>query len=145
MSAVATSKENPTTYEYDEEYHPPFLLALIVFPPAAPFFWGYHVKVSESTLSVGYSVLFRREIERKLIQKAEKIDHISGLSQWGGWGYRLSWKLDEVGYITKNGPGIRLTFKEAEDGKDKVIVFNCDDAEKVCRMLNTPVLNAVVH
>ena len=140
-----TANENQTVFEYEEEYHPPFLPVLILFPPAAPFFWGYHVKVSDTTLSVGYSMSFRRDIERSLIQKAEIIDHISGLTEWGGWGYRISWKLDQIGYIPKNGPGIRLTFQETDGGNSKVIVFNCEQAEKVCRMLNTPVLNAVVH
>jgi hypothetical protein len=108
-------------------------------------------------LFVGYSWTFRREIKRQWIVKAEKIDHISGLTQWGGWGYRYrliggggGWSMNEIGYIAKNGPGIRLTYKETEeeDGKqdnNKVIVFNCEQAEKVCRMLNTPILNAVVH
>ena len=147
MSIANDSNDQPTqSWLYEEEYCPPFLPALILFPPIAPFFWKYHVRVSESTLSLGYSISFHNEIDRKLIQQAEVIEHINGMLQWGGWGYRLSLNLAfETGYISKNGPGIRLTYKTKEGGKDHVIVFNCDDAAKVCQILNTPVISAVVH
>ena len=142
-----SNEDNDTStpnWAYDEEYHPPFLPALILFPPIAPFFWNYHVRVSDSKLYLGYSVSFHNEVDRKLIQKAEIVEHINGLLQWGGWGYRKNLRF-ETGYITRNGPGVRLTYKTHEGGKDYVMVFNCKDPEKLCRILNTPVLNAVVH
>ena len=89
-------------------------------------------------------MFFHNKIDRKLIQKAELVEHINGLTQWGGWGYRTNLSF-ETGFITKNGPGVRLTYKTKEGEKDYVMVFNCNEAEKVCAILNTPVLNAVVH
>jgi hypothetical protein len=145
MSVANQSNGSPTeTWTYEEEYHPPFLPALLIVPPFLPLFWNYHVRVSDSKLEVGYSFPFHFEIERQFIRSAEVMDHINGLTQWGGWGYRknLAW---ETGLIAKNGPGIRLTFQKKEGGRDQVIVFNSNDAEKVCHLLNTPVLNAVVH
>ena len=128
---------------YEEEYTPPFLVALILFPPIAPFFWKYRVAVDNKAISVGYSYYFHQEIDRSKIVSAEEIEHISGLTEWGGWGYRLNLQ-GETGYITKNGTGIRLVYKK-DEAKESVMVFNCEEAEKVCKWLNTPVVNAVVH
>ncbi|CAB9497978.1 expressed unknown protein [Seminavis robusta] len=144
--SISTVNDNSNTWEYEEVYHPPFLPLLALFPPLAPFFWDYHVLVNQDSLQVGYSVGFHRSIDRKFIQKAEKLDYINGLTQWGGWGYRTSLDMNfETGYIATNGPGIGLSYKDTEEGKDKVITFNCAEADVVCRMLNTPVINAVVH
>ena len=128
---------------YEEEYRPPFLVALILLPPIAPFFWKYHCAVNDKELSVGYSHYFHQKIDRSAIVNSEVVNHINGLTQWGGWGYRLNLR-GETGYITKNGTGIRLVYK-TEDEKEHIVVFNCEDAEKVSKILNTPVLNAVVH
>ena len=127
--------------QYFEEYRPPFLLALIFVPPIVPFFWKYHVGVNNKAVSIGYSYYFHQEIERSHIVNAEAIEHINGL-KWGGWGYRSNLQ-GEKGYITKNSAGIRLVYKNKE--KESVVVFNCEEAEKVCKLLNTPVVNAVVH
>ena len=128
---------------YEEEYSPPFLVALILLPPIAPIFWKYRCAVDDKALSVGFSYYFHQEIDRSTIVNVEVVKHINGLTGWGGWGYRLNLR-GEKGYITKNGTGIRLVYK-TEDEKEHVIVFNCEDAEKVSNILKTPALNAVVH
>jgi len=131
-------------WDYEEEYYPPWLPALILFPPLAPFFWKYHVRVNKELLSLGYSHYFYQEIERCAIEKAESIEHINGMTQFGGWGYRknLQWI---TGYIATNGPGIRLTYKQKNGNQTVTIIFNCQDAKKVCDILNTPILNDEVH
>lgn len=142
-TATGSSQAN-NEWKYKEEYRPPWLPALVLFPPLAPCFWKYHVRVSDKILSLGYSHFFCQDIERATMKKADPIEYINGFTQFGGWGYRKSVDLQWITrYIAKNGPGIRLAYKEKE--KDKTIVFNCDDAERVCRILNTPVVNAVVH
>ena len=70
---MSVSNEDPPSCVYEEEYHPPFLPALILFPPIAPFFWNYHVRVTDAKLRVGYSMAFHNEIDRKLIDKAEVV------------------------------------------------------------------------
>lgn len=128
------SHQSSESWDYEEEYNPPFLPALILFPPLAPCFWKYHVRMNHEKLSLGYSYFFRQEIQISQVIKAEAIDHVNGLFEWGGWGYRknLQW---HTGYISKNGPAVRLTFKD-EENKEVVIWFNCENPAKICEMIN---------
>jgi hypothetical protein len=136
---------------YSEAYPPPFWPALILVFPLAPLFWMYHVKLvttndekndndndgkaAKLLLSFGYNVgIVTQTIETSHIDTVEKIGHISGLWQWGGWGIRknLQW---ETGYICKNGPGVKVILKKEYGGS--VFVFNCDDPDQLCQFLSS--------
>ena len=118
---------------YYEEYHPPFLPVLAILPFLLPFFWTYSVRVFDAQLDFGYSSgLTHKNMDRSLVLSAEPIDHVNGLSQWGGWGIRknLQW---ETGYIASNGPAVRIKTKD----KGRTYVFNCKDPQRVCQILNS--------
>jgi hypothetical protein len=40
---------------YFEQYRPPWLPAIILFPIILPLFWYYHVRVTETHVSFGYN------------------------------------------------------------------------------------------
>jgi len=126
---------------YDEEYHPPFLIALVLCPPVAPFFWKYHVRVTDTHLEFGYSSrLVHDKVDRTRIINVEVIDYIDGLFDFGGWGYRknLQW---ETGYIPKNGSGLKLTYKRppkknGQVSEDPMVsYFLCDNPQEVYDLL----------
>lgn len=90
---------------------------------------------------MGYSYAYS-QIDRNDILCATPIEHVNGLTQWGGWGirYNLKW---EMGYIAKNGQAIRIEVKKKKENGDddattskKVYVFNCEEAERVCSILS---------
>jgi len=88
---------------------------------------------------MGYSHAYS-EIDRNDIVGAAHIEHVNGLTQWGGWGIRYNLR-GEMGYIVRNGPAVRIEIRkgkenEGEDCSRKVYVFNCEDAERVCEILN---------
>ena len=72
---------------------------------------------------------------------------MNGLTEWGGWGlrYNLKW---ETGYIVKNGPAVRIEVRGSKGSDDngdagenasmkrKVYVFNTDQPQRVCDILN---------
>jgi len=138
-----TEAEAEKAWVYEETYTPKFLPALILFPPLLPVFYKYSVNVDDKKLFVGYSHYFNLEIDRSSIVKAEAIEYINGLTQWGGWGYRKNFQW-QTGYITQNGGGISLTYKDKNE-KETVVVFNAANPQKLAHILNTPVMNAVVH
>lgn len=41
----------------------------------------------------------------------------------------------ETGYIAKNGPGVRLTFKEPGTNKELAVTFTCEDPNKIVELL----------
>lgn len=140
---------------YHEEYRPFFLPALILLPFLLPLFWTYEVVITPDTLIFGYSNgLTRERIDRTRIESAEPIPHVNGLWSWGGgWGIRKNLKW-ETGYISKNGPAVRLGIYRHGDGGSgggsggggeqdsagrndvRYYVFNCAEPERVCRILN---------
>jgi hypothetical protein len=122
---------------YFEEYHPPFLPLLIVVFPIMPIFWNYAVRVTKSTLAFGFNTsLASNKFDRSRIKSAMPIDHINGLTEWGGWGIRLNLRW-ETGYIVKNGPGVKLRIDAGEGKADSIYYFSCDDPKKVCEILNS--------
>ena len=73
---------------------------------------------------------------------------MNGLTSWGGWGIRFNLR-GEIGYIAKNGPAVRIEVNNKKENnntadnnddddyaKAKVYVFNCDEASRVCQILN---------
>lgn len=58
---------------------------------------------------------------------------INGLSDWGGWGIRLSWNQDGWGYIAENGPGIKILDGESK----KYYTFSCENPNKLIEAFNT--------
>jgi len=126
---------------YHEEYAPPWRPLLVLVFPILPIFWTYRVTITETKLTFGYSHAYS-EIERTDILSVETVDHVNGLADWGGWGirYNLKW---EMGYIAKNGSVVRMEVKQGDDNDDvvdgnntKIYVFNCDEAARVCSILN---------
>eukprot|EP00538_Stauroneis_constricta_P012250 CAMPEP_0119545314 /NCGR_PEP_ID=MMETSP1352-20130426/86_1 /TAXON_ID=265584 /ORGANISM="Stauroneis constricta, Strain CCMP1120" /LENGTH=152 /DNA_ID=CAMNT_0007589845 /DNA_START=71 /DNA_END=529 /DNA_ORIENTATION=+ len=121
---------------YDESFQPPFLPVLILAFPIMPLFWRYHVTITKTNLSFGYSTaLTKKEMDRSDIESVEVVDSINGLTGWGGWGIRknFSW---ETGYIAKNGPGIKVICKSGNDGKSQTYVFSTDNPKQVHDILS---------
>lgn len=122
---------------YHEQYHPPFLPVLAIVPFFLPAFWNYSVDVTDENLSFGYSWnLTRKSVDRSMISSAIPVKHINGLTQWGGWGIRLNFS-GETGYVSTNGSGVRISIHNGKKRKDSVYVFNCEDPDKVCVLLNS--------
>lgn len=91
--------------------------------------------MDQENLSFGYSAKCGQlTLERKSIKTAEVIAHINGLCEWGGYGIRKQLPSWETGYITKNGPGVRLTYN-TPDGKEKAVTFSCADPEQLVNYL----------
>ena len=132
-TATATAK---TEALYHEEYTPPFLPLLVLLPFLLPVFWTYSVDVSKESLSFGYSWnVSRKSVALSQVATATVIPEIHGLREWGGWGIRYNLAM-ETGYIAKNGPGVRITLNN-EIHKQVVYVFNCNDPELVCSLVNS--------
>jgi hypothetical protein len=116
---------------YHEEYRPPFLPFLAVIPPLLPIFWLYSVDITNDTLSFGYSWnMARKSAPISQVKSASPVTDIKGLGDWGGWGIRCNLS-GEIGYIAKNGNGVRVILEN-----EKCYVFNCDEPEKACKILN---------
>ena len=124
-----------TTSRYHEEFFPPFLPVLVLAPFLLPVFWKYNVDVTDESLEFGYSWnMVRKSVALSQIKTATPVPGINGLTQWGGWGIRYNLAGD-IGYIVTNGPGVRITVSNGEQ-KEQVYVFNCNDPDKVCSLLN---------
>ena len=156
-SSPNNSVEVPAASEilYNEEYMPPFAPVLVIVFPLMPFFWKYHVRVVKSStdnnndvnikatssnstsLSFGYSSwLSSNTFNLDEIDTVQPISHINGLTEYGGWGIKMKLgNFGTTGYIAKNGPGIKLTATNKK-GKTKKYVFNCDNPQKVCDLIN---------
>ena len=137
IKPLVSSQDDDDGDLYFEEYNPPFLPALILAFPIMPLFWKYHVRVTkEKNISFGYSyAIVAKTVEQSLITAVEPIDDIRGLRDWGGWGIRMKlFGSHQIGYISKNGPGVKLTL--IQDGKNCIYVFNCADPKKVCDLLS---------
>jgi len=100
-----------------------------------PFVWKYHVRVTATELAFGYSAdCGAMTIDRAQIQTVELKERIHGLCDWGGYGIRIQLPSWEKGYIPKNGPGLRVTFKNSK-GEEKAYTFICNEAEHVADIL----------
>ena len=123
---------------YYEEYKPPFMPLLVLVFPLLPLFWKYHVRVTADELQFGYSSsLSRKTVARTDVVRAEPIQRVNGLTQYGGWGIKLRLNFSgELGYIAKNGPAVRVILRTACGTKTKTYVFNCAEPQKVCDLLN---------
>mmetsp|Transcript_12340 Transcript_12340/g.29669 ORF Transcript_12340/g.29669 Transcript_12340/m.29669 type:complete len:200 (+) Transcript_12340:132-731(+) len=140
---------------YEEEYKPWWTSLLIIVFPILPLFWKYHVKLVEEenkqmSLSFGYSSsLTSKTIASQDVHNlSAKPVQVNGLTQWGGYGIRLrlptikkgcTW---DTGYIVKNGTGVEITTTIGKNkDKHQIYVFNCEEPEKVCQLLNHPSAN----
>ena len=116
---------------YYESYRPPFLPLLAILPFLLPLFWRYSVKVTKDQVVFGYSSSWTRKcVDRSMILSADPIDHVNGLLQWGGWGIRKKLGSWETGYISTNGPAVRIKTTE-----NKAFLFNCKEPDLVCDIL----------
>eukprot|EP00529_Nitzschia_sp_RCC80_P036527 CAMPEP_0113487330 /NCGR_PEP_ID=MMETSP0014_2-20120614/25453_1 /TAXON_ID=2857 /ORGANISM="Nitzschia sp." /LENGTH=200 /DNA_ID=CAMNT_0000381023 /DNA_START=106 /DNA_END=708 /DNA_ORIENTATION=- /assembly_acc=CAM_ASM_000159 len=147
---------------YEEEYKPWWISLLIIVFPILPLFWKYHVKLVEEdnrqmSLSFGYSSsLTSKTIASQDVQHlSAKPVQINGLTQWGGYGIRLrlpsiknGFTRWDTGYIVKNGTGVEITTTiicKNKDKKQQVYVFNCEEPEKLCELLNHPSTNTNIN
>lgn len=77
------------TYLYREKTAPCFLWTLALAPCLMPTVWKYHVTITPSELSFGYSSsCMQNTVDRRSILEAEEIEHINGFLHWGGYGIR---------------------------------------------------------
>ena len=125
---------------FQESHRVWFVPLLTLLPHIAILFWTYKVVVTKESLQFGYqSSLTSVSADLADIVKAEPVNRVNGLTEWGGWGIRknLQW---ENGYIAKNGPAVRAYVKKNpknyNDGH-RVYVFSCEEPETVCRLLNS--------
>jgi len=142
----SSDNNNPVNTIYHEQFAPPWRALLAVIFPVAPIFWNYRVTIAKPKLTIGYSYCYS-DIDRGDILRATPIDQVNGLTEWGGWGlrYNLKW---EIGYIVKNGPAVRIEVRSSKGSDDngdagenasmkrKVYVFNTDQPQRVCDILN---------
>jgi hypothetical protein len=102
----------------------------------ATIYRKYHVRVTEETLSYGYSHgCASRTVDRAQIETIEKVPLIKPVFDWGGWFIRKHFPSFDTGYIPKKGPGLRITFR-LEDGKELCDTFLCDDPDAVINLLS---------
>ena len=100
---------------------------------------AYHVIVTESTLSIGYSMdCAALTVDRNKIQTVEVLPNINPICDWGGYGIRKQLPSWDTGYIVKKGPGIRMVILRP-NGKEAAYAFNCEDPERVASLLTTAV------
>uniref|UniRef100_A0A7S3LFD8 Uncharacterized protein n=1 Tax=Amphora coffeiformis TaxID=265554 RepID=A0A7S3LFD8_9STRA len=122
---------------FEEKHTPWFFWILVLTPYLMPFFWKYHVVLTEEYLSIGYSSsCVKRKTDKSQILSMEAIPHIKGVIDWGGYGIRKKLSTWETGYIARNGPGIRMRFLDS-DGKEKYVTFSCFDPEKLVTLLDS--------
>jgi hypothetical protein len=141
--------------------------------------------VTESSLRFGYSFgITSQTVSRSRIRSVQVVPHVRGLHDWGGWGIRLNasctWQKSccrspshrretqpdpfpfvfsfvavEWGYISKNGPGIRVTLAQTQASSSRPspttktptttaetlvsYTFLCDDAERVAKILSSSI------
>ena len=123
---------------YHEEHKPAaaWVLALAVLPPILPVFWSYHVSITESDLSFGYSTyMSSKKVQLSHVVSAEPYI-IEPLRHWGGWGIRMQlFSNRTVGYICRGGPGVLVKLNETSN-QESIYVFSCQDPAKVCTILN---------
>ena len=154
MPSSATTESyrdnDPVNTIYHEQFAPPWRALLVIVFPIVPIFWNYRVVITKQKLTIGYSYCYS-DIDRNDILTATPMEHVNGLTEWGGWGlrYNLKW---ETGYIVKNGPAVRIEVRTSSKGSDengdadegastkktkkKVYVFNTDEPGRVCNILN---------
>lgn len=112
------------------------------------FFFPYSVTVTKTHISFGYYFwLFTKTVDLSSSStvikiKAEPIEHVNGLREWGGWGIRLRrhdghW---ETGYIAKNGKAVHIIVVTEQQGdaepSSSYYAFNCSNPQKVCDLIN---------
>lgn len=94
-----------------------------------PVVWKYHVRVTESTLSIGYSSgCSSLTVDRSKILTVEALEDVRPLLDWGGWGIRKQLPSWDTGYIPRRGPGVRMEI-QGDKGKKYAYTFICMDAE----------------
>ena len=128
-----------TIIYYHENYPPPWRPLLILVFPILPIFWTYQITITDTTLTFGYTHA-STTVHRNDIISATPIQHENGLTNWGGWGIRFNLR-GETGYICKNGSAVRIEVemkdkKSAGECQPNVYVFSCDEASRVCHILN---------
>jgi hypothetical protein len=117
---------------YEESRHPLWAPLLIFVPPFLPFFWSYRVKYDGDELLFGYNTSYcSKTIKKSKIQHIEPCN-INGLSDWGGWGIRLSWNQEGWGYIVANGPGVKVLDAESKN----YYTFSCENPKKLIEAFN---------
>ncbi|KAL7492756.1 hypothetical protein ACHAWT_001769 [Skeletonema menzelii] len=127
-----------STIIYHENYPPPWRPLLILVFPLLPIFWTYQITITDTSLTFGYTYA-STTIRLNDITSATPIDHVNRLANWGGWGIRFNLR-GETGYICKNGSAVKIVVKMNDknggERAPKIYVFNCDDALRVCHILN---------
>lgn len=96
----------------------------------------YHVTLTETDLEFGYVHSWAmKRVSRQTIERVEVVPAISGLWQWGGYGIRYNpfagW---EMGYIYKDGPGLRIAIKGDND-KTYHYTFNVEKPDDLKKLL----------
>jgi hypothetical protein len=95
----------------------------------------YHVRVTTDQLQFGYSSdCMAMYVDRTQILTIEKVSLISPLMDWGGWGIRKQLPSWDTGYITRKGPGMRITITDNK-GKERCYTFCCNDPDAVIDIL----------
>jgi hypothetical protein len=77
----------------------------------------------------------RKSVNRSDIVSVEVIDHINGFLDWGGYGIRKQLPSWDTGYISRNGPGVRMVMKDPTSGKELCYTFSCRDPNDVVNIL----------
>lgn len=166
MSTQSVDGETPTAEKvdddilYTEEYKSKFWPVLFLVPPMVPFFWNYHVTITDDGLSFGYSSVISsvriKHRTRTILEATPLFDQ-----WWGGFG--IHYKPDmknlfgrwERQYIAENGGAVKLVVADDDDdgyndlgskkdvGRDGVetttFFFSTKDPQKVCDILNKKV------
>lgn len=131
------SNEAGEEYLYEEEYKPCFLWTLILAPCLLPVVWHYHVRITDTTLSIGYSSdCASLTIDRANIVSVQELEVVKPILDWGGYGIRKQLPSFDTGYIPKKGPGVKMVIKNAK-GKELSYTFISDDAARVCEILTS--------
>jgi len=141
---------------YMEQYRPWFWQVFIIVFPALPLFWKYHVKITETEISFGYSSKFtsKRANRTAIVKEAKPLFD----QKWGGWGIHYRPPAAGAGqkknlffgsrwerlYIAKNGGAVKVTLDEAggkgdDDTTMTTFFFSSEDPQKVCDILNKKV------
>lgn len=118
---------------YQECRHPIWSPLLLLIPPILPLFWTYRVEYNGDELLFGYNTSYcSKKIKKEHIGGIESCN-INGLSDWGGWGIRMSLTQAGWGYIAENGPGIKVFDRE----NNKYYTFSCQNPQQLIEALNS--------
>ena len=136
MAVAVSTSTNEEVPRYEDVYMPWFVWTLVLAPCFIPCVKQYHVRLTkEGTLSFGYSAgCMQKEVKVSQILTVEVIDKIDPLCEWGGYGVKKELPTWETGYISKKGPGMRISIDEGT-GTEKWYTFCCEDPGRLAKLL----------